>query len=513
MTRLRTLIGISVFWLALSMLGDGFTALVVPEKLAAVVPVGSLATAIGAVTFVGLVAGMLVQPVAGALSDSIAPRFGRTGVLIPAALLVLVALAAFAGLGSLPAIVVSFLLLQVALNIAQAAQQGFIPDRVASGWRGRAAGLKGLADVGGAFLGFALLAALVVGGDIRSAAVALGVVVVGTLVLTLVLVPRRLPPSSSTSRKDRHDGTQLDPERRAAFLRSVGARFLFLLGIYGIGRFLLLFVADRLGVDPTMAGGQTAIVFAGLTLWTAVASLPAGWIADRAGRTTTMCAGAAASAIGSLLLLAAPDVPANARVRRSDVDRFRCLRHGELGHDDRRRPGGPGRPAAWPGERRDGRRGGRGGPVRPRCRRRQGGLPRVRLCIRVHRGRRPYRLEHHRRPSAVAPGVAPTPFRAAALGPRTDACQRPARGTPAPMTPPATRSATRTGPLPTGKTPHQLSLPPSMAGMGDRSQLVPPIGLDVPAYLAQLLKPIAPIVKRIRYRRHGTRDHDPADVL
>jgi hypothetical protein len=44
------------------------------------------------------------------------------------------------------------LLVQVAASVAQAAQQGFIPDVVPPERRGTASGLKGFMDVGGALL-------------------------------------------------------------------------------------------------------------------------------------------------------------------------------------------------------------------------------------------------------------------------------------------------------------------------------------------------------------------------
>ena len=67
--------------------------------------------------------------------------------------------------------------------------------------------------------------------------------------------------------------------------------------------------------------------------------------------------------------------------------------------------------------------------------------------------------------------------------------------------------------LPTAKTEHQYSLPGSMANMAARSQLAPASGIDLPAILAQLTKPLVPYLKRIRYERHGPRNHEPRDVL
>jgi glucose/arabinose dehydrogenase len=67
--------------------------------------------------------------------------------------------------------------------------------------------------------------------------------------------------------------------------------------------------------------------------------------------------------------------------------------------------------------------------------------------------------------------------------------------------------------LPSSKTNHQFSLPPSMARMAERSQLAPQLGVDLPALLAQLAAPIVPFLKKVRYTRRGVRGHDANDVL
>ncbi len=92
--RLRILLGISVFWLALSLLFDGLTVLVLPRYLLDQAD-SVRATTLGLLTFIGLLAGMIVQPLAGAWSDRLQPRLGRRGSLALGVGLILVALAIF----------------------------------------------------------------------------------------------------------------------------------------------------------------------------------------------------------------------------------------------------------------------------------------------------------------------------------------------------------------------------------------------------------------------------------
>ena len=328
MTIARLLVGISVFWLALSLLFDGLTVLVLPATLARMVPEAVQATLLGLITFVGLLAAMLVQPLAGAASDMTRARWGRRGFLALSVLAILAGLVVF-GATSLPAMVaVGYVLTQVAGSSAQAAQQGFIPDLVPAGWRGRAAGLKGAVDVGGAFLAFVFLGSLLEHGGTANALVAVIAVVVVTFVLMLLLVsevpprePDRWTPGPAQGAPGGNErpggggrvrGTawsaikasySFDRTRYPAFGRLVLSRFLFLLGTYAVGRFFLFYVGDRLGLEADAAAVEAAMLLATLTLISALASVPSGWAADRFGRGLLLRAGAVLSAVGAVLLI------------------------------------------------------------------------------------------------------------------------------------------------------------------------------------------------------------------
>ena len=117
----RLLLGISVFWLALSVLFDGVNTLVLPIQVS-----GSAghnqATVLGLLTFVGLLAGALVQPVAGAFSDRLQPLLGRKGFIGIGLVLSLAALLLFAVWQSMIGVLFSYLAIQVSASIAQAGQ-------------------------------------------------------------------------------------------------------------------------------------------------------------------------------------------------------------------------------------------------------------------------------------------------------------------------------------------------------------------------------------------------------
>jgi len=302
---IRRLLAISVPWFGLSMLADGLSALVLPYLLLLLVDADAQATVLGVATLAGLGLGMLIQPVAGAVSDRGDSRrpllLGGMGL----AVLGLGGLAVGPVIG-LAGVVVLYLLATGGANVAQAGQQALIPDQVPPAARGRAAGLKGLMDVGGAFAAFAVLAALLSDGMISIAMLVL--VAAFALTVGAGIVPR----SPSGERRP-------NPERVRPSLiwRDLGApgpfgllllsRFCVLLGVYAVGRFLLLFVAHRLGLGPEAAAADAGAVLAILALLTAAASIPAGWAADRLGRRPMMVGGAALAAAGIGLLALATD--------------------------------------------------------------------------------------------------------------------------------------------------------------------------------------------------------------
>lgn len=296
----RILFGTSLLWIALSAVSDGVATLVLPVRLGADGRAGT-AGALGVITLVGLLAGMLVQPVIGSLSDRLRPRVGRRVFLGVGVALVVAALAALAVADQPLSIGAAFLGLSVALGVAQAPQQALMADLVPSAQRGRASGLKGLADLLGATLAFAVLGSLLAEGDVRPALVALALTI-GVLFAGVILLLGRARgalqagPTATTGSLGRTFA--VDRSRDRPFLVAVGARFAFLFGTYAVGRFFVGYVADRRGLDVGPAAEAAGGILALLALSTAVASLPAGILSDRYPRSTLMLVGAAFAAIG-----------------------------------------------------------------------------------------------------------------------------------------------------------------------------------------------------------------------
>lgn len=304
--QIRLLFGISVFWLALSILFDGVNTLVLPLQMSELASQKNQATLLGLLTFFGLLTGALIQPIAGAFSDRLQPKLGRKGFIGIGLLLSLLSLFLFAMFRNMMGVTISYLVLQVSASIAQAGQQGLLPDLVDERRRGLASGFKGFMDLTGAMLGFVLLGQLLGTGQLVLALGVIGAILIFTYVLAVLLTPEDQPnprAAVQTTAIPLKKIFSLDLKQHRSFARLIVARFLFLLGIYAIGRFLLLFVANRLGLSEQQAAEQAGNLLAGLALITILASPFTGWLADRVGRVPLMIAGAALSGISALLLI------------------------------------------------------------------------------------------------------------------------------------------------------------------------------------------------------------------
>lgn len=289
---IRTLLGVSVGWLGISMVADGLPALLLPYQLARG---GSAdATTLGLITLVAIAVAAAIQPLAGQWSD----RVGR---------LPIAALGTFAAIfglglmlqpgGALPGTVLAL----TGVSVTQAGQQPLLPDLVPRVWHGRGGGLKSAFDVAGAFIGFLVLATVLGDGGAGAAVGALGMALVLGFGLTAVLVGRA-GWRAGGPRRSVFDAYRLDLRQHRELAVVIAARFLFLLGIYAVGRFLLFFVAERLALSPEAAGEQAGAALALLAAITVATSIPSGWLADRLGRRPLMVAGGALAALGIGLL-------------------------------------------------------------------------------------------------------------------------------------------------------------------------------------------------------------------
>lgn len=299
--KLRLLFGISLFWLALSVLSDGMSTLLLPERVLILGESDQQATVLGLLSFAGLLAGTLVQPVAGTWSDLTMPRWGRRGILLIGSSATMMALLVFGFSQGFSGVALGYVLVQLCTGIIQAAQQGFIPDQVPPADRGLASGMKSMMDIGGATLGFVFIGQLLSAGMFTEIIYICVSLILAALLLTKILVKEKPPEATgSPITWPGWNPFRLDMRYHKRFVWLVVSRFFFLLGTYAVGRFLLLFVAERLNLPPGVAAQQSGQLLAGLAFITFLVAPAAGWAADRFGRLPLMLFGAIVSGIGVL---------------------------------------------------------------------------------------------------------------------------------------------------------------------------------------------------------------------
>jgi len=199
-TRRYNYVTINLMWLGVNIAAGSITPLILPYMVALFVQPGLKNTYLAQARVAGLAVAMLVQPMAGLLSDHNTSRWGRrrpfiaAGVALDMPFLLMMALAS-----NYPTLLLAGVLLQFASNVAVGALQGFIPDLVPEEERGRVSGVKSITEL---LPGVALIpvARLVDRGDVAAALSIVAASLLVTAGITLATVreePLREKPAAS----------------------------------------------------------------------------------------------------------------------------------------------------------------------------------------------------------------------------------------------------------------------------------------------------------------------------
>ncbi len=263
-------------------------------------------TLLGWVTGVGALAAVVANPLAGALSDRTAGRFGRRhpwtlggGVLGAAALVLLSRQHTIAG------VAVGWVLAQVCFNAMLASLTAAVPDRVPVDQRGAVSGWVGIPQIAGLVLGTVLVTVFVRGN-------AAGYVAVAVCVLLFTLP---FPLSTVDDPLDRADRPRLraanfwiSPREHPDFAWAFGTRFLAQLGNALGTLYLLYFLTDRVHYRDPDSGLLVLILIYAVAL--TATTVVAGRRSDRSGkRKRYVIASGVVMAVAAVLLAVAPTWP------------------------------------------------------------------------------------------------------------------------------------------------------------------------------------------------------------
>jgi Na+/melibiose symporter-like transporter len=307
--RTRDHVSMNVYWFGLAFMWNGLHPIVLPALLLRFVPESLKNTYLGGMTFVGLILAMIIQPLAGALSDRTRSRWGRRRPwILVGTLFDLVFLAGMALAGGYWGLLAAYILLQITSNAAHGPAQGLIPDLVPEERRGLASGIKNLFDMGGLVVASLVMGQLMGDGNSSLAfAVIAAVLVISTLV-TLLATPEQptTDHAESAAGYTLRDALRVDFRHYPDYTWLIVSRFLILLGVYAVQSFVQYYIRDFLGVPNAAEVTGNLLATIGLALTALV--FPAGLLSDRFGRKRLNLLAGALAALGIFLLVFVRDV-------------------------------------------------------------------------------------------------------------------------------------------------------------------------------------------------------------
>ncbi len=289
----------TVIWLSILPIGQ----ILLPTQIAAfnaATRFSNLAIA----TSVGVLAALLTNPIAGALSDRTTSRLGRrrpwliAGTVLSAATLVLLANAS-----SFLTLVIWWAIFHVAANAILAALSAIVPDQVPVRQRATVSAFVSLSLPLGAVVG-ALLVTKVVKSTVMSYYTFGGILFIVMLIFVLVLRDKPLPKAAAPRF---HLGTFLaafwvNPVKYPDFGWAWLTRFLVYLGYFTALGYLLYFLQDAVHYQKAAQGVTTfQIILTGTLL---IASVLSGILSDKFGRRKVFVMGASLVIALAFLILA-----------------------------------------------------------------------------------------------------------------------------------------------------------------------------------------------------------------
>jgi MFS family permease len=312
---LAQLVRLSLYWLGLSSIFSGITAILGGRlEFEGLVQPGSEGSALLQMTAFGAVIAAVLQPTVGSLSDYTTSRWGRRKpYIVIGSVLDVVFLVGIASSSTVLMIAAFVTLLQVSANVAQGPFQGYVPDLVPARQVGLASALVGLFQLLGNVMGLAVGAVAVATGQYAVATVALGGIEVLTMLSVAVGVREGRAAKARAGRSwlaIAREGWAADLLRERSFLWLVGSRLFVLVGSSMLVNLAVFYLVRSLGLAEKSEAGQVYLAVAGVVaLMVLLTVLPAARSSDRLGRKPVIYASCGVGALAMSIIALAPSVP------------------------------------------------------------------------------------------------------------------------------------------------------------------------------------------------------------
>jgi len=310
---LSQLLRLSVYWLGLIAVINGI-GVILQERIKDLVPDATVQyTTLGVIQGAGVIIAVLVQPMAGSLSDYTISRFGRRKpYILVGTLLDVLFLVGIATSNTVLAVGAFVVLLQFSANFAQGPFQGYVPELVPASQVGLASGLVGLFTVLGVVVGTGIASIGLAIGDFTIPTIALGVI---ELVTMLSLFFRLDEGRAARDRAGKSwtsvamEAWARDVLKERSFMFLVASRFFVLGGGAFLVGLLVPYLERAQGITDPGERALLILVATGIVaLCTAVSTIPAARIADRYGRKRVIYVACLIAAIGMTVAAIAPSI-------------------------------------------------------------------------------------------------------------------------------------------------------------------------------------------------------------
>lgn len=297
---------LNIFWIGLNFLWNSLHAIILPVRILDLAPEHLKGTALGLITFLGLILAMVYQPLIGAISDASTFKWGRRRpFILIGTFFNIIFLTLLLAAGNLWLLFVWYMLLQLSSNTAEGPYQGIIPDLVPEDQRGEASGIKQIIEILGAVLSTFIAGYLME----RGLTWAMGGVIIAALLVSAVITVFAVHEQPGDQVKGKpllshaRDTFNIDMGQYSDYMWLVLSRFFVFVGLTAVQIFSLYFIKDVIGAPnyTEVAGSLTAIVGVAILLIV----YPAGYLSDRVGRKPLLIFSGLMATAGVLLFLTA----------------------------------------------------------------------------------------------------------------------------------------------------------------------------------------------------------------